>query len=197
MAADTLTPRQREIVDAAIRLISEHSIQELTIKKLSARIGVTEAALYRHFPSKLDILAAILGMFRQNAVEVHTRLRDMPDDPLQQIEFLFMSHFRTFAAKPYLADVVFSEEIFQNDSRLADTVYSIMNLNLEILQSLLEKGRLHGQVREDMRVQELTIIIVGSLRMLVTRWRLERFRSDLELQGRAMWETLRRIITRE
>lgn len=194
---EKLTSRQREIVEAAIRLISERSIQELTIKNLSASIGVTEAALYRHFDSKLDILLAILQMFRQHAVSVHEHLRTLPDDPLHQIEFLFLTHFRTFARKPYLADVVFSEEIFRNDSRLAETVYAIMNVNFGVLKSLLEEGRRRGQVREDIPVEQLTTVIMGSLRMVVTRWRLERFRSDLELQGKAMWETLRKLVTRK
>ncbi|MBN1448078.1 MAG: TetR/AcrR family transcriptional regulator [Bacteroidetes bacterium] len=193
--ATALTPRQQEIIEAAIQLISERSIQELTIKNLSARIGVTEAALYRHFASKLDILTAILDQFKQNAMTVHEEIRGLPAEPLEKIESLFLNHFRTFTRKPYLADVIFSEEIFQNDSRLSETVLFIMNLNFEILQSLLERGRRDGQIRTDMRVQEQAIIIVGSLRMLVTRWRLERFRSDLELQGAEMWKTLKKILT--
>ncbi len=43
----TLTPRQAEIVDAALKLIAEQGIQHLTIRNLSTAIGVTEAALYR------------------------------------------------------------------------------------------------------------------------------------------------------
>ena len=43
----TLTPRQAEIVDAALKLIAEQCIQHLTIRNLSTAIGVTEAALVR------------------------------------------------------------------------------------------------------------------------------------------------------
>lgn len=197
MSKAELTSRQMEIVEAAIRLISERSIQELTIKNLSSSIGVTEAALYRHFDSKLDILAAILDMFRKEAMKVQEKLRMMPDDdPLQQIEFLFLSHFRTFTKKPYMADVVFSEEIFQNDSTLSENVSALMNMNLEVLGSLLEKSRRQKQLRTDIPVQDITIIIVGTLRMLVTRWRLEHHRFDLEQQGNEMWNTLKTIITR-
>ena len=37
----TLTSRQAEIVDAALKLIAEQGIQHLTIRNLSTAIGVT------------------------------------------------------------------------------------------------------------------------------------------------------------
>jgi len=188
-----LSSRQKHIVDAAIQLISERSIQELTIKNLSAKIGVTEAALYRHFKGKMDILLAILDMFRNHAIQVHEQVAVLPDDPLLRIEFIFLSHFRSFAGNPYLADIVFSEEIFQNDSRLAEAVHSIMRMNFEIFRELIHEGRKRGQLREDIQIEEMLLILVGSLRMLVTRWRLERFGFDIESKGKTMWNALKTL----
>ena len=62
-----LTDKQKQIVEAAIELISEKSIQGLTIKNLSQKIGLTEGAIYRHFESKLDILLTILYSFQNEA----------------------------------------------------------------------------------------------------------------------------------
>ena len=44
--------RQIEIMEAATQRIDHYGIQELTIKNLASDIGVSEAALYRHFKSK-------------------------------------------------------------------------------------------------------------------------------------------------
>ncbi len=63
----SFTAKQKKIINAAIELIAEKSIQQLTIKNLSKKLGVTEGALYRHFPGKLDILLGILMMFKDEA----------------------------------------------------------------------------------------------------------------------------------
>ncbi len=49
-----LTKRQNEIVDAALHLIAEKGMGNLTIRHLSRRLNVTDAALYYHFHDKLE-----------------------------------------------------------------------------------------------------------------------------------------------
>lgn len=58
-----LTDRQKKIIEVSIELIAEKSIQELTIKNIAQKIGLTEGAIYRHFQSKFDILLNILQTF--------------------------------------------------------------------------------------------------------------------------------------
>ena len=54
------TARQQEIINAAIGIISKQGYQELTTKHLAESVGVSEAALYRHFDSKTDLVHSIL-----------------------------------------------------------------------------------------------------------------------------------------
>ncbi len=42
-----LTKRQKEIIQVSIELISEKSIQGLTIKNLAEKLSITEGAIYR------------------------------------------------------------------------------------------------------------------------------------------------------
>ena len=46
------SPRQIEIMEASIELVGEKGIQNFTTKKLAAKIGFTEPAIYRHFGNK-------------------------------------------------------------------------------------------------------------------------------------------------
>lgn len=52
MKNNKFTDRQIEIMEAATLRIDQYGIQELTIKNLAADLGLSEAALYRHFKSK-------------------------------------------------------------------------------------------------------------------------------------------------
>ena len=48
--------RQLEIITAAGEILSESGISGLTTKKLAAKMGFAESALYRHFKSKENII---------------------------------------------------------------------------------------------------------------------------------------------
>ena len=44
-----LTERQSEIVNVAMKLLVEKGMQNLTIRNVATEVGVSEAAIYRHF----------------------------------------------------------------------------------------------------------------------------------------------------
>ena len=52
--------RRRQIVDEAIRCFAARGFRGTTIRELAAGVGITEAALYRYFPSKEALYQAII-----------------------------------------------------------------------------------------------------------------------------------------
>jgi TetR/AcrR family fatty acid metabolism transcriptional regulator len=63
MKPKDFTERQIEIMEAATLRIDKFGIQELTIKNLAADLRLSEAALYRHFKSKNEILLGLLTYY--------------------------------------------------------------------------------------------------------------------------------------
>lgn len=55
------TPRQEEILDRAFELVRETGLANLTMKKVAERVGFTEPAVYRHFPTKQALVLGLLG----------------------------------------------------------------------------------------------------------------------------------------
>lgn len=63
--------RRDEILRAARKLFVEHGIPGSSMRLLAREVGVTEGALYRHFPSKEEIVATL---FENEARSFHDRL---------------------------------------------------------------------------------------------------------------------------
>jgi len=189
-----LTNRQLQIIDAAIDLISEKSIQELTVKNLSRKVGLTEGALYRHFSSKTDILLSILRLFQQEVAQLLNRVCSSTEPAVQLIEDIFLHHFRYFIRKPAVSAVIFSESIFQNDSRLSKEVYKLLQMHEEALYCIIEKGQDRGEIKKSIHKKELSRIIIGSIRYTVTTWRLSNFQFDLLDEGKQIVEAIKVLL---
>ncbi|MBD3226007.1 MAG: TetR family transcriptional regulator [Caldithrix sp.] len=191
---DMFTDRQKEIILAAIDLIAEQGIQKVTIKNLSARIHVTEAAIYRHFNSKIEILLAILKYFKINNSDIVDTTLKTQKNPLEQLQALMLSHFKLFEEKPSLASVIFAEEIFQNDNRLSEMVYTIMQGNEQLMIKTIEKGQETGIIRNDIGSERIALIIMGMLRLTITKWRLSGYEFDLVKEGIANWRAIQSLL---
>jgi AcrR family transcriptional regulator len=63
--------RRRAILDAALALLGEHSLDSLTTSLIAARAGVPVASVYAYFPNKLAVVAELA---REAMAEVDARL---------------------------------------------------------------------------------------------------------------------------
>jgi AcrR family transcriptional regulator len=190
----TLTPRGEQIVNVAIKLLSEGGISSLTTKNLAEAVGVSEPALYRHFKGKLDILVAILDRLETNMSRLFEQGLNKEDCILDQIQAVFKRVFHNFSIQPAMASVVFSEEIFRHDPRLSERVSRIMDTVQENIMRLLRSKKGRTECRRDVPAKDLARVIMGSLRFIVTRWRISGHGFDLEKEGAAFWQSLRLMI---
>jgi AcrR family transcriptional regulator len=188
------TKRQQEIINIAIDLMARKGVQELTIKNLSQKIGIVESAIYRHFKSKQDILLGILNIFKENKEEIFAAIEEVSSSPLAQLHILFNKRFEHFSKNPAVASVIFSEDFFRNDKRLSQMVYDIMQINQSIIIDIVKRGQLAGEIRNDLQAKQLSFILTGALRLIVTQWRLSEFDFDLVAEGRNVWQTLEKMI---
>ncbi|MDD3569305.1 MAG: TetR/AcrR family transcriptional regulator [Bacteroidales bacterium] len=166
------TERQQEIIDVSLEIISTKGIQGLTIKNLAKRIGISEPAIYRHYDNKISILLAILDYFKTSGEFLFGNLDSLATSPLKKIEAIFQSYFNAFRQNPSLVTVIFSEEIFRNEPMLQQKIADIMDKNSAVIKSLVAEGQAKGEIKPDIESKYLTLIIIGSLRMMVKKWQM-------------------------
>lgn len=186
-----LTNRQKQIINSSLELISEKGIQGFTIKNLAQKVGITQAAIYRHYESKVQILIQILDDFEVGAKNI---FKNSDLNTLERIEYIFTTHFNMFSKNPALAAVVFSEELFRNEKILKDKVKNIINDNNEHVIRALKEGQNAGIIRNDFPAEHFAIIIMGSLRLLVKKWELNNYEFNLVIEGKKQFNTISEVL---
>jgi AcrR family transcriptional regulator len=192
---ESFSERQEQIIDASIELISEQSIQALTIKNIAKKINVTDGAIYRHFPSKTSILLGIIVPFQRQAEKTLKESCASKIPAIFQIESIFTRHFEYFIKKPAVTSVIFSESIFQNDSLLAKEVFKLLEMHERALSCIIQRGHKNHEIRDDILEKEIIRVIIGSVRYTVTKWRLSNYSFDLKAEGALMLDCLIKLLS--
>ena len=188
------TERQVQIIEVAMKLIADKGIQGFTIKNLSKEIGVSEPAIYRHFNSKTDILINILYNLKEKSVSMSEMLVDNTGSDIEKIEFMFSKMIGVFSEQPSVISVIFSEEIFKNETVLKEKINEIQNIQLLNIENIIHKGQAEGNMRTDLDKSSLALMFMGALRLLVKRWDLNNHSFSLKLEGKRLLESFK-IIT--
>jgi len=189
-----LSERQQQIMDESIKIIDDKGIQGLTIKNLSKAIGISEPGIYRHFESKTEILLSILNNFKEMAEMLSGLMKDFEGTALEKIDFMFSGMLDMFSETPSMVSVIFSEEIFKNEELLKLNITEILNIHAQNTEYIIEKGQEENNVRKDIEVKTLALIIMGSLRLLVKRWDLNNHNFDLNNEGSKLIKGLDKIL---
>lgn len=186
--------RQIDIIEAAIHIIAENGLKDLTIKNLAKAIGVTEAALYRHFDSKHEVIIGILEYFDEVSCDVLDRLKCLDCSPVDKVKEFILNRYELFSKRPDLAKVMFSEELFRNDPDYISFMQNIMHKHKEDVVMYIMHAQRNHLIRNDIDPIDLFRIAVGSMRLIISQWNLSNQGFCLEAEGLKLWNTIEKVI---
>jgi len=184
MMRNEFTDRQIEIMELASLIIDRDGIQELTIKNLAAEINLSEAALYRHFKSKSEIMLGLLDYFMLEMKDRVTTIAAKEGRTASQLlKDIFTSQLKIFAQKPAIVSVIFSEGIFQFNKELMKKISAMMEMMQGQIDAIVKRGQQEGSFRDFVGPSTVSTIIMGSMRMAVMKWKVSGRSSDLVKDG--------------
>ena len=188
------TERQIEIIDASKDLIGRKGIQNLTIKNLAEKMSFSEPALYRHFKDKTEILKSLLLFHREIIKGGIFKILNSDQSSLEKFQKILEFKFDHIKKNPAIVMVIFSETSFQYSSVLSSIVSKIMKQRSKKIIELLKEGQKNHEIRNDINPEQLATIIMGGIRKTILNWKLEGFKSDLNLEGEKLWITIEKLI---
>ncbi len=184
----TLTNRQNEIIDTALRLTAEGGIQELTIKNIAGQLGITEPAIYRHFRNKSEIVKAMIRKFDEGVSPETDR------KGLEGIDTFIRSRIRQVMDNPSLARVMFAEELFLDDPEYSELLLNLMHWHRSKLHQFFQEAQEFGEIRRDIDADLLFRLVFGPVRLLIKQWGMSNQAFDLQAEGEELLSALRKIL---
>jgi AcrR family transcriptional regulator len=133
------------LIQAGLELLSEGGAQELDLRKVARRAGVSHAAPYRHFTDKQALIAAINEEgFHMLAERIRSTLRQVPDEPVEQLLGVALAYVRFAQENPWLMREMFSGITIERESfeSLHTASKSVYRLYAEVIRSGQERGKI-------------------------------------------------------
>jgi AcrR family transcriptional regulator len=180
--------RREQIAEAALTIVVEQGLGAVTVRRVAEAVGISAAALYRHYKNKGDILAAVLDEHHEYHMANVRRALSEGHGPLDTLRILYndmMKLVARFRALPviFLSDVVWFEE-----TRLRDLKMRHHAAIRDILTDQIVKGQAQGEIRSDIRAQELVNHYIGLVAMPALMCARTPEDVDMTRQVAANWE---------
>jgi TetR/AcrR family transcriptional regulator len=83
---ETKVSRKDQILQVLAKMLEDNLGERVTTAKLAAEVGVTEAALYRHFPSKAKMYEGLVEFIEETVFSRITRINQDPNTALEKLQ---------------------------------------------------------------------------------------------------------------
>ena len=110
--------RKLEILRTLVRMMAESENKHITTKSLAAAIGISEAALYRHFPSKTKMYEEIIGFAENYVMTAVNSISSSEYSGLEQAKKLFLALIDIKTKEPGLVFLFCGDSLTSEDPRL-------------------------------------------------------------------------------
>lgn len=140
--------RAQEILQALARMLEVSRGGRITTAALAAEIGVSEAALYRHFPSKTRMYEGLIDFIEETIfARVRTIVSDEPDAVAQCYRIL--SLVLAFSEKnPGITRILNGDALTGETERLHDRVAQLFDR----LESQLKQTLREAEIRDGLKL---------------------------------------------
>lgn len=159
--------RRAVTVDTVVDLAAEQNPSEITTSAIAKRMGLTQGALFRHFPTKDAILQAVMEWVAEQLLSRVDKAAASATSPLQSLEAVFMAHIDFVVQRPGVPRIIFGELQRAEETAPKRLVQTIVRRYGERLHRLIEEGKAMGELDPTLDSEAAAVLFIGTIQGLV------------------------------
>lgn len=159
--------RREVIIAAVIELAAEQNSTDITTAAIATRMGLTQGALFRHFPNKSAILQAVMHWVSTKLMTRLDKARLEASSPLAGLEAMFMAHLEFVVKHPGVPRLLFGELQRAEKTASKDITQQLIKRYSEQLHRLIEEGKAMKELDPNLDTEGAVILFIGTIQGLV------------------------------
>ena len=162
--------RAQEILQALARMLEVSQGGRITTAALATELGVSEAALYRHFPSKTRMYEGLIDFIEDT---IFTRIRTIIDDEPDALTqcYRILTLVLTFSEKnPGISRILNGDALTGETGRLHERIAQLFDR----LESQLKQTLRESEVRDGLRLK-VSVSVAANLMLVSAEGKISQF----------------------
>lgn len=161
MGRESTEVRQVQIKKAVLDIIANEGLHNLSTRKLANSIGLTEGAIFRHFPTKRDI---IKGIMNDVSTDLLGELKNIVIslEPSDKKLFTYLcTNVQYLKKNRGITILLFSEAAHLGDKELKEKLNLILSQQKFFIKKIVEDGISSGLWDKNINTEDFAILYLG------------------------------------
>lgn len=189
--------RKEQILQALALELEQRPGERITTANLAKAVGVSEAALYRHFPSKAKMFEALIEFSEDAVFGLISQVANSQDETLLQVEKI-IGIILTFSSRnPGITRILLGDALVGEHERLLKRSNQFFERIETQLRQILREGELKGQMKYQGNISQFAELLSSFIEGQLSQYVRSRFSKQPNEKWADKWLFLARSIQRE
>jgi len=178
--------RKSEIEQTALDLAFKIGPTQVTTGMIAKNLGLTQPAIYRHYPKKDDIWAAIAAHLGEQIDQNIAASQNGNPAPAEQLKKLVLGHLQLVKENPALPEFMVIRDKTDGHIVVQDSIQDAMTAFRVALVSNIKAAINAGDFRAGLDANDAATLIFGVIQSLVLRMMVTRNPAILTKDGQRL-----------
>ena len=157
----TKVSRRQQILEALARQLEESPGERITTAGLARAVGVSEAALYRHFPSKAKMFEGLIEFIEETIFGLTNRILQDENSATGRIERIIVLVLGFAERNPGITRLLTGDVLIGETERLRQRIGQFYERLETQLKQVLREGELNGELECNGRVAATANLLIA------------------------------------
>lgn len=164
--------KKEYIVIAAIDLINEKGMNNVSTKEIAKRVGISEGSIFKIFPKKNDLMLAVLNNFAMYDNDMYRTTFEKYEDPLEAIIFYLTKYLVYYENYPEIIAIFQGLEDMTGILKIKEKQQEIYQNRVDVLKQLVRKAQELGKMEQTTDPDLIADILYTVFRGMCVKWRM-------------------------
>lgn len=184
--------RKLQILQTIATMLENPAGEKITTAALAARLDVSEAALYRHFPSKARMFEGLIEFIENAILSVVGQIAAEEESGIKQVELMLAAALRFAGKNRGLARVMIGDALVHEHPRLQERINLLFDRLEASFKQALKIAVAQGTLPAEHDCAAHADLLVCHLLGRLQRFAKSGFRDDPLAHWAAQWPLLAR-----
>jgi AcrR family transcriptional regulator len=175
--------RKALIVETALLLSDEFGPEKVTTQRIATAMGLTQPAIFRHFPKKHLIWTAVAEYLEKSMTSAWDKAEAGTVAPVAAVRLIAMAHVKLLADTPGIIAILFSRELHLNNEPLRTGLSRNQRLFGAKLEASIRTAIKQGDFRSGLDARDAALLVISIIQSAALRWSLVRRQFDLSMEA--------------
>ena len=195
MVRQTTTIRKQQIIEAARRLITDKGMEAVTIDAIAETVGFSEAAIYRHFSSKQQILHQLISDLEHDLLACVASAQTTEPNALRVLECILEAHLADVEGARGVSFIVVAGAMSFEGIGLSHRIREMLDRYIESIKEVMRRGVGEGEFHKNLNVDAAAFTFLGMIQSTATIWALNDYSWSLDQWRNQILEIYKKGVT--